>query len=93
MSNLPHTNTRVMGWEETKERNNRLILKARALSDFFIGIIVLAAGIVFVKKDHFGITRLQEIDDDGLLIPLFGGLCILYAVWRFFRGYMKIKNS
>jgi hypothetical protein len=91
MSNLPQTNTVTMGWEETREKNQRLMLLGKSVMDFISGLVIIGAGILFVAKDHFGVEKIKEIDDDHLLIPLFGGVCIIYGLWRFYRGYLKLK--
>lgn len=89
---MPGINSVNMSWEETREKNRKMIRMSTALLDFGSGLFILAAGVVFVKKDHFGIQQLIDADDDGLLIPLFGGVCILYGLWRFYRAYLKIKT-
>jgi hypothetical protein len=91
MSNLPEINSVNMSWEDTRAKNRRMIVFSTALLDFISGLLIIGAGIVFVKKNHFGIRQLIDADNDGLLIPLFGGVCIIYGLWRFYRGYLKIK--
>lgn len=89
MSNLLIQKTGEMSFEEQREKHRKIYAFSRSLLDYIMGLMVIAAGIVFIKKDHFGIKQIQKADSDGLLIPLFGAVCLLYGFWRIYRGYRK----
>jgi hypothetical protein len=89
MSNLLSLKTQNMSIEETREKGQRMYRFSRSLLDYLVGLLVIGAGIVFIKKDHFGIKRIQEADSDRLLIPMFGVVCFIYGLWRLYRGYRK----
>lgn len=89
MSNLLYQKTEEMGYEEQREKQRKTYEFSRSLLDYIMGVMVIAAGVVFIKKDHFGVTQIQKADSDHLLIPLFGGVCVIYGIWRLYRGYRK----
>jgi len=89
MSNLLYQKTDHMGYEEQRERQRKTYQFSRSMLDYIMGLMVVAAGIIFIKKDHFGIQKIQQADSDHFLIPMFGAVCLLYGFWRFYRGYRK----
>ncbi|MBL7727157.1 MAG: hypothetical protein JNM68_05710 [Dinghuibacter sp.] len=78
-----------MSFEEQREKRQKIYAFSRSLLDYIMGLMVVAAGVIFIKKDHFGIKQIQKADSDGILIPLFGAVCLLYGFWRIYRGYRK----
>jgi hypothetical protein len=89
MSNLLYQKTDLMNYEEQREKHRKTYQFSRSLLDYIMGLVVIGAGIMFLKKDHFGIKKIQEADSDRLLIPLFGAVCLLYGLWRIYRGYKR----
>jgi hypothetical protein len=89
MSNLPTPKITSMGFEDQREQSRRAYSFSRSLLDYVVGAIVIGFGVIFLKPDHFGIKQIQLADNDKLLIPLFGGVCIIYGIWRLYRGYKK----
>lgn len=57
----------------------------RAIMDYGMGIIILCLGIFFLLAPYLGVSF--NIGD--LFRYLFGGLCILYGLFRIYRGYSK----
>jgi uncharacterized membrane protein HdeD (DUF308 family) len=57
----------------------------RAIMDYGMGILYFGVGIFFFVSDRFGF----EIDFPEALTYTFGGLCIIYGVFRIYRGYKK----
>jgi len=76
--------------EQLSERDKGYI-RMRSMMDFGMGILWAGMGLflIFMKKfnprmaeglnDRFGATGLQ----------IFGGLCIIYGLFRMYRGYKK----
>jgi hypothetical protein len=89
MSNLLIQNNPDMSYEEQREKQRKTYQFSRSLLDYIMGLMVIAAGVIFIKRDHFGIKKIQDADSDHLLIPLFGGVCLIYGLWRIYRGYQK----
>jgi threonine/homoserine/homoserine lactone efflux protein len=83
-----------MAYEEQREKSRRRMDQSSGLLNLFMGFLMIAVGIIIFKKDHFNLARIVKFFDgsDPFLIQIFGGLWILYGVWRLFRGYNKMKN-
>jgi hypothetical protein len=65
-------------------RSKGYILR-RSVMDYGMGIIIFCLGIFFLIAPKLGV--IFGIDD--LFRYLFGGLCILYGLFRVYRGYKK----
>lgn len=71
---------------EYEERKFKAYVTRRSLMDFGMGFIYFALGAFFVFSKQFGYE---------LRFPqppfsyFFGGLCVLYGAFRFYRGYRK----
>jgi hypothetical protein len=57
----------------------------RSIMDYGMGIVIFCLGIFFLLASRFGVTF--GIDDQFRY--LFAGLCILYGLFRIYRGYKK----
>jgi len=58
----------------------------RSIMDFGMGIIYTAVGVFFLFSDKFGIV----LDFPPKPFSyIFGSLCVLYGVFRIYRGYKK----
>jgi hypothetical protein len=57
----------------------------RSIMDYGMGAFIFFLGIFFLLAPRFGVTF--GIDD--LFRYLFGGLCIIYGLFRIYRGYKK----
>jgi hypothetical protein len=57
----------------------------RSIMDYGMGVIIFCLGIFFLLAPRLGVTF--GIDD--LFRYLFAGLCILYGLFRVYRGYKK----
>ncbi len=72
--------------DEMPERNKGFV-RMRSIMDYGMGLLWLAMGIfiMFIKKFNTGL----EARFDDPVMKLFGGICILYGVFRIYRGYRK----
>jgi hypothetical protein len=69
--------------EERRRKTNTLM---HSIYDYGMGVLWLGLGIFFLLHDKFGIeiTKL-----DTTLTTIFGVICIMYGLFRFYRGYKK----
>ena len=72
--------------EQLSDRDKNLI-RMRSISNYVMGALILAAGILFLFPPPMLAIRLQG--KDPLLVKLLGGLCIVYGLFRIYRGYKK----
>lgn len=73
-------------FENTPDRKTKRYLLMRSITDFGMGAIYIAIGIIilFGKQFHF-------YNDFTLSIPakIFALLAIIYGAWRIYRGIKK----
>lgn len=70
--------------QEPDRRSKGYILR-RSVMDYGMGVIIFCLGIFFLIAPRVGVVF--GIDDTFRY--LFGGLCILYGLFRVYRGYKK----
>ena len=72
--------------EPLSERDKGFI-RMRSIMDFGMGLMWMAMGIflMFIKKFN---TGLETRYDDSTL-KLFGSICLIYGLFRIYRGYKK----
>jgi hypothetical protein len=75
----------LMPEEQDLDKRARGYRLRRSIMDYGMGIIILCLGIFFLLAPRLGVTF--GIDD--LFRYLFAGLCILYGIFRIYRGYKK----
>jgi uncharacterized membrane protein HdeD (DUF308 family) len=69
-----------------KDRENRTASRLRALYDYTMGILWTAIGIVFLFHEKIG---LDLKINDKVLTTIFGVSCLMYGIFRIYRGYRK----
>jgi hypothetical protein len=69
---------------DVKERNTRLM---RSIMDWGMGILWLCMGAFFIFVKHFSRVLAAQYDDP--VMKWFGGVCIVYGIFRMYRGYKK----
>ncbi len=72
--------------EEPSERD-KSYLRMRSIMDFGMGMLWLAMGVfmIFIKK--FNAELAARFDENTFKI--FGTVCIIYGLFRIYRGYKK----
>jgi hypothetical protein len=69
---------------DMKARNNKIM---RSIMDWGMGILWLCMGIFFIFVKHFSQVLAAQYDDP--VMKWFGGVCIVYGIFRMYRGYKK----
>ncbi|MFM6925471.1 MAG: hypothetical protein ACKOU7_08215 [Ferruginibacter sp.] len=72
--------------EEPNERD-KSYLRMRSIMDYGMGVLWMAMGVfmIFIKK--FNAELAEKYDDNTFKI--FGAVCIIYGLFRIYRGYKK----
>jgi hypothetical protein len=72
--------------EELKDRD-KSYLRMRSMMDYGMGLLWAAMGVFmfFIKKFN---TELAARYDDNTF-KIFGSVCIIYGLFRIYRGYKK----
>jgi uncharacterized protein YqhQ len=72
--------------EQLSDRDKNLI-RMRSISNYVMGVLIIAFGFVFIIKP----TVLKNFfaQRDPLLMNIMAGICILYGLFRIYRGYAQ----
>lgn len=77
-------------FDEYERKKRRQVAQMRSLMDYGMGILILLLGLFFLFRMNLKNLPLNErLGEPDLLEKVFGGLCILYGLWRIYRGYKK----
>jgi hypothetical protein len=68
--------------EDARTRGYKL---RRSIMDYGMGIIIICLGFFFLFSSTLGVV----FNVDNKFRYAFGGLCILYGLFRVYRGYKK----
>jgi hypothetical protein len=72
--------------EELSDRENNLV-RMRSLTNYVMGIFLLGAGCVFMFPMKS--TRPYINQYDPAVIKIFAAVCMIYGIFRIYRGYKK----
>ncbi|MBL7702736.1 MAG: hypothetical protein JNM14_10820 [Ferruginibacter sp.] len=72
--------------EEPNERDKGY-QRMRSIMDYGMGILWAAMGVFFIFIKHFNADLAAKYDD--ITFKIFGSICILYGLFRIYRGYRK----
>jgi hypothetical protein len=72
--------------DEMSEKNKGYI-RMKSIMDFGMGLLWMGMGVFLVFIKYFN-TPLQARFDDPVM-KIFGGVCIVYGLFRVYRGYKK----
>lgn len=60
----------------------------RSIMDFGMGILILCMGLFFFFRDKLKIGFNKSFPPDDI-DKILGAICILYGLWRIYRGVKK----
>lgn len=72
--------------EEPSERD-KSYLRMRSIMDFGMGLLWIAMGVFMIFIRRFNAELAEKYDDNTFKI--FGAVCIIYGLFRIYRGYKK----
>jgi hypothetical protein len=72
---------------EPPNERDRGYIRMRSIMDYGMGILWSAMGIflLFIRQFNTGL----ELRFDDPAMKAFGGICVLYGLFRIYRGYKK----
>lgn len=77
-------------FEEYEKRKRKQISGMRSLLDYGMGIIIMFMGFFFLFRGQLGNVSINErLGKPDTLEKIFGVFCVLYGIWRIYRGYKK----
>jgi small neutral amino acid transporter SnatA (MarC family) len=72
--------------EDFQEQERKRMTRVKSTVDYTMGILFFVIGVYFLVYDRMGINVFGW---PASQFHLFGGLLVLYAAWRVYRGYKK----
>lgn len=72
--------------EEPNERD-KSYLRMRSIMDYGMGVLWMAMGVFMIFIRKFNAELAEKYDDNTFKI--FGAVCIIYGLFRIYRGYKK----
>ena len=66
-------------------KKRKAYLNRRSVMDYGMGLIIAGFGVFFAFSDKLGF----EFTIDPILRYAFAGLCLVYGLFRIYRGYKK----
>ncbi len=77
--------------EEYERRKRKQVAGMKSLMDYGMGGLILLMGLVFIFRMYLGVNHPVNIKmgKPDTLEKIFGGLSIVYGLWRIYRGYKK----
>jgi hypothetical protein len=77
-------------FEEYEQKKRKQVSQMRSLMDYGMGFLILLLGLFFLFRMELGDFPLnRRLGKPDVLEKIFGGVCVLYAAWRIYRGYKK----
>jgi hypothetical protein len=74
--------------EEYEKKKRQRMALMRSLMDYGIGTLIIGAGLFFFFRKYFKIPFNETFPPDDIDI-FFGAMCLVYGIWRIYRGYKK----
>lgn len=76
--------------DEYEKKRRKQVAQMKSLMDYGMGLLILLVGLFFLFRTKLGDLPLNErLGEPDTLEKVFGGLCIVYGIWRIYRGYKK----
>lgn len=77
-------------FEEYERKKRQQVANMKSLMDYGMGILILIVGLFFLFRGKLGNFPLNErLGKPDMLEKFFGGISVLYGLWRIYRGYQK----
>jgi hypothetical protein len=75
-----------------KERNqlsrqDKAFVMMRSIMDYGMGILWVSMGVFLIFIQYFSPNMATRFDDPAM--KAFGAVCIIYGIFRIYRGYKK----
>jgi hypothetical protein len=85
---LPVLKTMTQMFDEYEKKKKKQVSSMRSILDYGMGILVLMLGIFFFFRDKMDIGFNKKFPPDNI-DKIFGAICVIYGIWRIYRGYKK----
>ncbi len=73
--------------EEEREKRDNVVVRMRSISNYIMGILLIAVGCFFFFPMQSSEKFLSHYEPS--MIKLFAVICWIYGIFRLYRGYKK----
>jgi hypothetical protein len=75
-------------FEDYEKKKRKQVSLMKSLMDYGMGLLILLMGVFFFFRDKLKIEFNKSFPPDNI-DKILGGICIVYGIWRLYRGYKK----
>jgi hypothetical protein len=75
-------------FEDYEKKKRKQVSLMKSLMDYGMGLLILLMGVFFFFRDKLNIEFNKSFPPDNI-DKILGGICIVYGIWRLYRGYKK----
>ena len=73
-------------FEDEPDEKSKRYQRMRSIMDYGMGTLWVVMGVFFFSPNKFS-NRFGDYDNP--LMKWFGGICVIYGLFRIYRGYKK----
>jgi hypothetical protein len=74
--------------EEYEKKKRKQVAGMRSMMDYGFGVIITIFGLFLFFRDKFDMA-FNESFPPNAIDKIFGVTCVVYGIWRIYRGYKK----
>jgi hypothetical protein len=75
-------------FEDYEKKKRKQVSLMRSVLDYGMGILILLLGAFFFFRNKMDIAFNEKFPPNEI-DKIFGVICLIYGVWRIYRGYKK----
>jgi uncharacterized membrane protein len=75
-------------FDEYEKKKRGQVSLMRSILDYGMGILILAGGIFFFFRSNWKLAFNEQFPPNDI-DKIFGVICMVYGIWRIYRGYKK----
>ncbi len=75
-------------FEEYEKKKKKDVSIMRSIRDYGIGVVVLLFGAFMFSRNQLDL-EINKLYKPDIMDKVLGALCVVYGVWRIYRGYKK----
>jgi hypothetical protein len=74
--------------EEYEKKRKKQVSFMKSILDYGMGLVIILLGCLFMFRNKLNLSINEKYPPDQM-DKILGVICVLYGVWRLYRGYKK----
>ena len=74
-------------FEEYERKKRKQVTSMRSIMDYGMGILMILVGLFFIFHEKLKLAFADFASSS--FDKIFGAMCVIYGIWRIYRGYQK----